>query len=422
VINRDSLAATQTTVLQPGFIRPAYGRYCFAHLPDTVRRLFGLPAAQPLPDDVLPAGDDFDRVVLFLIDALGWRFFEDYADRSPFLREASDHGVISRLTAQFPSTTAAHVTTLHTGLGVAASGIHEWFYYEPQADLVIAPLLFSPAGASNGELLARRGLRPEQIFPAPTLYQDLERRGVASFVFHHRAYARSTYSAHVTRGAETVPYLTLAEALSGLTARLARPPRPAYYVLYFDAVDALSHQYGPAAPQVAAEVEALFWQLERFLRSLAGRQPRTLFLLTADHGQVDIDPATTIYLNRRLPEITGWLRRDRRGRPLLFGGSARDFFLYVREEARDEAQARLAEALAGRATVHRTADLIAQGLFGPAPAAPRLLDRIGNLVILPGDGESVYWHEPGRFAQVFYGHHGGLTPGEMHIPLLAYPF
>ena len=30
--------------------------------------------------------------------------------------------------------------------------------------------------------------------------------------------------------------------------------------------------------------------------------------------------------------------------------------------------------------------------------------------------------DPGRFEQKFYGHHGGLTPGEMEIPLLMYAF
>ena len=29
------------------------------------------------------------------------------------------------------------------------------------------------------------------------------------------------------------------------------------------------------------------------------------------------------------------------------------------------------------------------------------------------------WYEPGKFEQKYYGHHGGLTPQEMEIPLLA---
>jgi hypothetical protein len=35
-----------------------------------------------------------------------------------------------------------------------------------------------------------------------------------------------------------------------------------------------------------------------FLKALAGNRKKILFLLTADHGQVEVDPQTTIYLNR----------------------------------------------------------------------------------------------------------------------------
>jgi hypothetical protein len=34
-------------------------------------------------------------------------------------------------------------------------------------------------------------------------------------------------------------------------------------------------------------------------------------------------------------------------------------------------------------------------------------------------GEAVWWYEKDKFEQRFYGHHGGLTPQEMEIPLLA---
>jgi hypothetical protein len=32
----------------------------------------------------------------------------------------------------------------------------------------------------------------------------------------------------------------------------------------------------------------------------------------------------------------------------------------------------------------------------------------------------VYWHEPGRFVQQLHGQHGGLSPQEMEIPLVAW--
>ena len=114
------------------------------------------------------------------------------------------------------------------------------------------------------------------------------------------------------------------------------------------------------------------------------------------------------------------LRVDRMGKAIVPGGSCHDMFLYIQETALDDPQALLSEQIEGKALVFRVADLIAQGYFGPLPVSETFLSRVGNLVILPFEGEAVWWYEAGRFEQKFFGHHGGLTPGEMETPLLIY--
>jgi len=69
--------------------------------------------------------------------------------------------------------------------------------------------------------------------------------------------------------------------------------------------------------------------------------------------------------------------------------------------------------------VRPTAELVASGHLGRA--GPRLRERIGDVVVLPGLGATVWWREPGRFDMLFRGHHGGLSPAEMLIPLAALP-
>jgi hypothetical protein len=48
--------------------------------------------------------------------------------------------------------------------------------------------------------------------------------------------------------------------------------------------------------------------------------------------------------------------------------------------------------------VRRAQELIDAGLFGANPSA-LLLDRLGDVVVLPELGEAVYWHTPRRFLQ-----------------------
>ncbi len=418
MINERSLTTVAALRYGPNWVRPAYGSYCFAGIADTVRRLFGLPAASPLPADTLPSASTYDRVVFFLIDAFGWRTYRRYAD-GPFFKEAAREGVVSQLTSLFPSTTVVHVTSAHTGLDAAATGVVEWFYYEPKVDAVIAPLLFSHAGDTDRDTLTKAGVTPRSIFPQRTLYHDLARAGVKSYVFGHREYARSPYSNVVTDGATPLPYRTWPEALTNLTLAFEREKSRCYYSLYFGEIDGQGHTYGPESRQLAAEADCLLMLMARFLDECRRRWPRTLILFTADHGLAETDPETTIYLNLRFPGFARYLKSDGRGRPLLFGGSPRDLFLYVRDEYLDEVHDLLARGLMGKAEVVRTEKLIRDGLFGRSAPVEDLLLRTGNLTILPYRYEAVFWYEKDRFEQKYYGHHGGLTPQEMLIPFVA---
>jgi len=389
------------------FIQPRYDAGGFVNIP---RHIF----------DMLTCGQ-YEAVVLFLIDGFGWRFFEAFED-TPFLKWVDKEGSITKLTSQFPSTTAAHLTTLHTGLPVGEHGVFEWFYYEPALDAVIAPLLFSFSGTSERDTLKPTGVRPRQILPTSTLYQSLKKQAISSTIFQHREYTPSTYGNVILAGAATRGYKDLPEALVNLSVMLQASKPPAYFVLYYDRIDAVGHEYGPAAPQTEAEILAFLLVMEQvFLKAISPLQKKVLFLLCADHGHTSTDPLTTIYLNRepRFNGIEQYLRTDAVGKLLVPAGSPRDMFLYIKEGMVEAAQAFLAPALEGKAEVRQVTDLVNAGYFGPV-ISPKFRDRAGDLVILPYAGESVWWYEKDHFEQRFRGHHGGLTKEEVEIPLLMW--
>ncbi len=424
MINDESLAAVAAAQLDERFIRPLYADYGFAQIPQTVLHCLGVSERKGVPfgacDNLY---QQYDTVMLLFVDAFGWRFFERYAERAPFLKRILDQGMVAKLTSQFPSTTAAHVTAIHTGLPVGQSGVFEWFYYEPQLDAIIAPLLFSFAGDEKRNTLKSANADPTALYPARTLYQELKQHDIDAYIFQHFVYAYSPYTKQIMRGAQIRAYRTLPEAIVNLTQQIERQQRRSYYYLYFDNIDTIGHAYGPESPQLAAEIEAFLFTIEQVLHpALARGKGRTLLLITADHGQTAIDPATTIYLNRQFPQLERWFKTSRAGRPLVPAGSSRDMFLYVKDAHIDEAQAVLAQGLAGRADVRRVQDLIDQGFFGANPPSRVFLERVGNLVILPYHGESVWWYEQGRFEQKYYGNHGGLTRDEMETILLALPY
>lgn len=412
--------------MTPPLIRPNYGQGCFADLPTLIKRcLIGQPL---LPDQNALWGDMvnlYDTVIFVLTDAFGWRFFERFADRSPFLQRFVQEGKALRWTSQFPSTTSAHVTCMHTGLTSGQSGIFEWQYYESQLDAVITPLMFSFAGDKPRDTLKLAGVQAHQLYPTQTIYQELQQWGVTSYAYQHRDYTPSTYSDWMFRGAEVRPFTTLPEGLVNLQQQVSKSSGPAYFFFYFDKIDALAHTYGPASAQTEAEITTFLFCMEQLLmQPLLKTARNTLLVVTADHGQIETDPQTAIYLNLepRLKGLQRYLRTNQQGEILVPGGSPRDLFLYVKDIWLDHAVRFLSERLGDKAAIWKTQDLIDQGYFGPPPFSPFFQERVGNLVILPNAYESIWWYEKGKFEQKFYGYHGGLTPQEMEIPVCLYRF
>ena len=422
MLNRRSIDAVAAAADDTGGVRPLYGSYCFSRIPWTLEcALTGEPNARTLPADALGAlAERPDTVVVLFVDAFGWRFFEEFADRTPALRRFLRGGTVSKLTSLFPSTTAAHVACLHSGLTPAESGIYEWYQYEPAAGMMIAPLLSSPAGEKGRNGI---GLAPETLFDGETLHERLAARGVRSISVSPAEFTPSPFNDAFTRGAENVPWKKLSRGLERLAALAASPggPEPRLICYYYGGLDRAAHRNGPCSSAVRRTVQRFFGALEhRFFRALErgehAANPKTCVVVTADHGMMAHDPERAVYLDQVLPEAVEWLERDPGGRPKVPAGSPRDFFLHLREESFDGALTAIRDVLAGTAAVRPVRELVAAGYFGDTPPSPRFLDRVGNAVILPHPGRAVWWHEKDRFECRHFGDHGGLSPEEMEIP------
>lgn len=388
--------------------RPEQGTRCFDQLPATVERVLAGATDGPALDEPL-LREQFTRVVLVYFDAFGWAFLERHAEHRLFERARVD-GLLSQLTAQFPSTTTAQVTTIHSGLPVAQHGLYEWHVYDPALDRLVTPLLFSFAGdGMRGSLLGH--VEPDDLFPTESLYGRLAAAGVSSSVVLPEAIAGSAPNIALLRDAEIVPFGTVEQAFAAAARAVAGPG--GYAHVYLDQLDSLMHAVGPDDPLAAACVRLT-------LDALADAvfPPGTLVLLTADHGMSPVDPTRTVYVNELWPELTEHLETGADGKPLAPAGSCRDLFLHARAGDVATVCAGLAERLDGIADVVAVDELVADGFFS-APGA-RLRARLANVAVLPRSGEAVYWHEPGRFVQQLHGQHGGLSPQEMEIPLVAW--
>jgi Type I phosphodiesterase / nucleotide pyrophosphatase len=386
--------------------------HSFAALPGTIERLLtGSTAGSTMPLDGFD--DRYDRILLVYLDAFGWKFVERHAEH-PLLVRARDEGSLLKFRSQFPSTTTAHATTLQSGLPVGVHGLYEWFILEPSLDRLIAPLLFSYAGDSEAHTLVAEGFSPSALFPAETLHMRLGAAGVRCVGAVPRGLAHTVPNEALTRGAEIVGFDDPPGGFAGVAAALAQSER-VYASVYLPSFDALMHVLGPDHPDADSELVTLLGQTaDGFAQIPEG----TLFLVVSDHGMSPVSPERTTYVNVAWPELERHLRRGADGKPLAPGGSCRDLFLHILPGHVDEVVGVLAERLAGVADVLPTQRLVEDGTFGEE-LSDAFLARLAEVVVLPHHGEAAYWLEPHRFEQRFLGQHGGLSPDEMEIPLLA---
>jgi hypothetical protein len=156
----------------------------------------------------------------------------------------------------------------------------------------------------------------------------------------------------------------------------------------------MGHTHGPRSPEFARAIVTALDALEAGVRSVPG----ALVLVTADHGQVPIDPARIDYLDELWLELPSLLAHAP-------AGSSRDVFLHTLPGAAETVATGLAERLGDRAEVRLAASLF--DTIGPALRA-----RLADVCVLPAYGRSAWLRSSPSPAAEFRGHHGGLHPDE----------
>jgi hypothetical protein len=400
--------------LADGLVRPIYEDYSFGNIPDTVEFLLTGSRRGPLlpPDCFGGSYPQPEKVVLFLVDSFGWQFWRQYERRFRTTSRVARHGTLTPISALFPSTTAASVTTLNLGVLPAAHAVYEWNIYVPAYGDVIQSLAFTPLGRRAQDACLRLGYDPRALTAVhETIHRRLAASGVRSLQFCHSSYADSAYNGIASAGAEIVRHATLAQALVQLKEALVEIEGKALLGFYWAAIDSIAHVHGPGTPYHAAEIASFWRTFDDVFRDIDS--PDTLYLFTADHGHVYADAHETFNLNERLPELVDCLAVSPTGNRIYPNGSPRDVFLHVRPESRDRVLDLLHRTLDRIAHVMPVDAALEQGLFGPQPVCEEMRRRLGDILILPRLGHFVWWREPGILVNTFNGHHGGLTREEV---------
>lgn len=367
------------------FVAPAYGE---GSLVDLLPSTLGALGVDGRTDVVgLPPAEGY---CVLLVDGLGWNLLRDNASVAPFLSSLPGRS----LTSPVPSTTAASITSLGTGLAPGRHGLVGYLSRIPGTVSLLNALEWDAT------------VDPASYQPYPDLFAQARTEGVRSTVISKRRFSKSGLTRVGLSGGAYVGADTVGERVAAVahTFEQARG-RPSLIYTYDSDLDGTGHRHGPRSDEWRHQLRAV----DAFAEHLADvLPPRCALVVTGDHGMVQSAATDQIDVDA-LPGLAEEV--------VLIAGEPRFRHVYTAPGAAERVAGRWQSRLGTRAVVRTRQQAQESGWFGPIEE--RVRERIGDVVVAATESYVLLvpstWPREARMR----GHHGSLTADEMLVPCLV---
>lgn len=383
------------------FPRPDYRGASLVNLMASLRVALGAPATLYPEAHLLPATElrPTRHIVLLLIDGLGF----DFLLRQPPTGNLRRH-LRGRLDSVFPTTTAAAVTAVTTGLAPQQHAITGWFMWLRELGMVTSILPFrSRAGGLD---LERAGLSVRSLLGASSVFAEMN---CSTAVLSPARIVDSAFSQATSGPARRIGYHDLDDLFARLTALITPADGPRFVYAYWPEFDALAHMKGVSGTEAQEHFHILDRAFGDFLDRSAGTD--TCVLVTADHGFIDTGPEHYVHLADH-PDLAACLS-------LPLCGEPRAAYCYVRPDRVNAFERYVGEVLQPYCDCVAAGELIEHGFFGLGPPHPQLAARVGDYVLLMKDRYVIKDYLAGERPFFFAGVHSGLSEAELRVPLVV---
>jgi len=368
-------------------VPPAYGGGCVSDIMPAILEVScgsaSQDAANLAPSGVLPAEVSEARaVVMLVLDGLGDEQLAVRRHVAPTLHEMR----IGNITTVAPSTTAAALTSIATGVGVGEHGVVGYRIRTGDGNLNILQWK-TPQGSS----LER--YPPERLQPVASF------GGQCPPALQNSAYSKSGFSRAYLRDARRKGYKLLSSLVVEVRHLLAQGESFVY--AYYEGPDVAAHEYG-FGEHYDAELRAC----DQLMADLLTAVPRgTAVVAISDHGLVDCTGGVVPIKRPVLDCCEGE------------SGEARFRWLHARRGCRSDLYQAALDAHGEQAWV-RTADaIIEDGWLGPV-VSDAARARLGDVALIARDTWAFEYSQEAK--STLKGRHGSLTSAEMLVPLLVH--
>ena len=329
---------------------------------------------------------DKKNIIFMILDGLGENILKTHLKEQSFLRQHH----IDTISSVFPPTTAAATTSFHSGLYPIEHGWLGWMPYFKDINRVVE--IFLNRDYYTGEKLGQPKLA--DLLPYKTIYKYITKHNPA--VKYHQVFPD-----FVPGGAKS-----FAEMCAQISDIVAKDDSPKLISAYWTDPDSTMHDYGVSS----SEARGVLSDIDKHLQKLSQNLTDTLLIISADHGQVDVE---YISLND-YPELDDCLQL-----PPSLEGRCVSFF--IRDDKKEFFSQRFQELFGEYFILLSKQNFLQSGLLGKGANHAMVDDFIGDFVAIGIKNKCISYQQLSGIKHTpLIGNHAGLTAEEMNVPLILF--
>ncbi|MCF7924039.1 MAG: alkaline phosphatase family protein [Candidatus Izimaplasma sp.] len=325
--------------------------------------------------------NNYRNVIFVLVDALGTEIIKKHLNKAEFL---SEH-LRDTLTTVFPSTTTSATTAALTGIPPVVSGWVGWqqFVKEEKRHVV-----FFMNKDYYDESYKFDYNVSDKFVNKTTIYELINKANPD--IKTKEIFPKFKEEKHKTIDDQVTTCLNTIDN-----------NEKNFIYMYWDQVDTKLHEFGTKSKEVSEEIDQVNKAMKRLFEDAS---KDSLIIVTADHGQVDIEPVKL----SEYKDLTDMLEQ----KPAI---EARATAFYVKAEYKDEFPKLFNKHFHDKFVLYKSEDLLKMNLFGFGNEHPKLREFLGDYFSIAIDkyAFNLLNKKPHKAT------HAGLVKDEMLIPLIT---
>jgi predicted AlkP superfamily pyrophosphatase or phosphodiesterase len=348
-----------------------------------------LKSVQGLPNALELRGKR--SVCVIMVDGLGSVNLKAAGAHAGFLNSK----ISIQASCYYPATTATSIVSFATGMPPWQTGFLGYQVFDRVEGLKRNLL----SGWESYE-------QAKEFQSQPTVSEHAFSLGIDFFTIAPAAYEKSGFTGATMRGSRFLGTKSIQERFE--TAKnLMATKEPKVIYLYVPELDQTAHAKGWKSNEWLNLLESLDSEIAGLARSLG---KTSAFIVTADHGVIDIASANHIYIDEFIGE----------GDLVDVGGDTRGLFLYLKDSGRITATMEHLESRLSDSCYIITPENLRQAGYWKSNSFSHLLPDI----IVLAKKEVALYHRgfAKRKSLDMVGHHGSISQAELSVPLITIGF